>query len=169
MGRLKDSSKLVMKGKLNMINGPRNIQVPSHSFYADDLMVYCKGNGSGLEHLKDLFTRHALDSGQLISTSKSTFFPGEISTNRIGQIQQLLNFNIGYPSFDYLGVPIFKGKPKVSHLQPVVDKIKAKLSAWKASLLFVAGRIQLVRYVIQSMMMYSISIYSLPCSLIKDI
>lgn len=63
-------SKLVMDGKLNLIKGTRKIQVPSHSFYADDLMVYCKGNISGLEHLKDLFKKYALDSGQMVSTSK---------------------------------------------------------------------------------------------------
>jgi len=66
-------------------------------------------------------------------------------------------------------VPIFKGKPKVSHLQPVADKIKAKLSAWKASLLSMAGRVQLVRSIIQSMLIYSISIYSWPMSLIKEV
>jgi hypothetical protein len=66
-------------------------------------------------------------------------------------------------------VPIFKGKPKVCHLQPVADKIKLKLSAWKASLLSIAGRVQLVKSVIQSMMIYSISVYSWPVSLIKEV
>jgi hypothetical protein len=44
-----------------------------------------------------------------------------------------------------------------------------KLSAWKASLLSIAGRVQLVRSVVQSMLIYSISIYSWPESLLKDI
>jgi len=158
-----------MDGKLNLIKGTRKIQLPSHSFYVDDLMVYYKGNVSGLEYLKEIFTRYALDSGQMINTSKSTFFPRAISTARTGQIQQLLNFNIGSLPFDYLGVPFFKGKPKVFNLQPVADKIKAKLSTWKTSLLSMAGRIQLVRYVIQRMLMYSIFIYSWLCSLIKDV
>jgi len=68
-----------------------------------------------------------------------------------------------------LGVPIFKGKPKVRHLQPVADKIMMKLSTWKASLLTMAGRVQLARSVIQSMMMYTISLYSWPVSLIKQV
>jgi hypothetical protein len=68
-----------------------------------------------------------------------------------------------------LGVPIFKGKPRVIHLQPIADRVKLKLSAWKASLLSIAGRVQLVRSVVQSMLIYSISIYSWPESLLKDI
>jgi hypothetical protein len=82
---------------------------------------------------------------------------------------QFIGFNIGSFPFMYLGIPIFKGKPKVSYLQPVADKIKAKLASWKASLLSIAGRVQLVKSVIQSMLVYSISIYSWPMSLLKDL
>jgi hypothetical protein len=66
-------------------------------------------------------------------------------------------------------VPIFKGKPKITYLQPIADKIKLKLSAWKASLLSIAGRVELVRSVILSMLTYSNSIYSWPVSLLKKI
>jgi hypothetical protein len=137
-------SKLVSDGKLYIIKGTRNFMVPSHSFYADDLMILCKGTLSGLKALKDLFTAYALESGQVINTSKSTIYSGSISHGRLNLIVQLLNFNIGSLTFNYLGVPIFKGKPKASYLQPIADKIKLKLSAWKASLLSIAGRVQLV-------------------------
>jgi hypothetical protein len=82
---------------------------------------------------------------------------------------QFIGFNIGSFPFMYLGIPIFKGKPKVSYLQPVADKIKAKLASWKASLLSIAGRVQLVKSVIQGMLVYSISIYSWPISLLKGL
>ncbi|WJX12769.1 hypothetical protein P8452_03227 [Trifolium repens] len=162
-------SRLVSQGKLNLIKGTRQVYVPSHSFYADDLMIFCKGNIAGLKHLKELFNRYALESGQLINNAKSTIFSGSISHRRLQTIVELLNFKVGSLPFNYLGVPIFKGKPKVSHLQPIADKIKLKLSAWKASLLSIAGRVQLIKSVIQSMLTYSISLYSWPVSLLKDI
>jgi hypothetical protein len=37
--------------------------------------------------------------------------------------------------FNYLGFLIFQGRPKVAYFQPIAYKIKAKLAAWKASLL----------------------------------
>jgi hypothetical protein len=131
-------SKLVAEGNLNLIKGTRNVNVPSHCFYVDDLMVYCKGNLPGLFALKDLFTDYALESGQIINTSKSTIYSGSISPRRLELIVQVLNFNIGTLPFNYLGVPIFKGKPKSSHLQPIADRVKLKLAAWKASLLSMA-------------------------------
>jgi hypothetical protein len=126
--------------------------VPSHTFYADDLMIFCKGKLSGLRALKSLFDSYAMESGQLINNAKSTIYSSSITQGRLNLIVQLLNFRIGTIPFNYLGVPIFKGKPKACFLQPVADKIKLKLSAWKASLLSIAGRVQLVKAIIQSMM-----------------
>jgi hypothetical protein len=40
--------RLVSQGHLSQIKGTTNVRVPSHSFYADDLMIFCKGNLSGL-------------------------------------------------------------------------------------------------------------------------
>ncbi|KAK2381212.1 hypothetical protein QL285_068838 [Trifolium repens] len=132
-------------------------------------MVFCKGKLSGLMALKDLFDTYALQSGQRINTAKSTIYSGSITQGRLNLIINLLTFQIGSLPFNYLGIPIFRGKPKISWLQSTADKIHAKLSAWKASLLTMAGRVQLVRAVIQSMYTYNISIYSWHVSLIKKI
>jgi len=64
------------------------------------------------------------------------------------KIATMIGFKIGALPFTYLGVPIFKGKPKKSHLQPIADKVKMKLAAWKASLLSMEGRVQLIRSVV---------------------
>lgn len=37
-------SLLVQEGKLLPMIGPRGLQVPSHVFYVDDIMIFCKGN-----------------------------------------------------------------------------------------------------------------------------
>jgi hypothetical protein len=68
-----------------------------------------------------------------------------------------IGFNVGSFPFNYLGVPIFKGKPKARFFYPIADKIKNKLSAWKASLFSITGRVQLVKSVIQSMTIYNIN------------
>ncbi|MCI30513.1 RNA-directed DNA polymerase (Reverse transcriptase), partial [Trifolium medium] len=88
-------------------------------------------------------------SGQIINASKSTIFCGGIANARLAHIVDIFGFNVGVLPFNYLGVPIFKGKPKARHFTPIADRIKAKLSAWKASLLSIAGRVQLVKSVIQ--------------------
>lgn len=162
-------SKLVDKGEMDLISSSRGCQVPSHCFYADDLMIFCKGKTSNLEALKCLFTRYANCSGQIINANKSFFFAGGVSQNRLGHFTNVLGFNVGTLPFTYLGAPIFKGKPKVVHFQPIADKVKNKLGTWKAALLSIAGRVQLVKSVIQSMLLHTMTIYSWPVSLLKDL
>jgi hypothetical protein len=110
-----------------------------------------------------------LELRQVVNSSKSTIFSGSITPGRLALIFQVLNFKLGSIPFQYLGVPIFKGRPKTIPLQPIADKIKQKLSAWKASLLSIAGRVQLVQAVIHSMITYSISLYSWHVALLKDV
>jgi hypothetical protein len=162
-------SKLVADGKVDLIKASRNTFVPSHCLYADDIMVFCRGKISCVQALKSLFADYAICSGQVINASKSTLFYGGISQVILANIVNLIGFNLGTLPFNYLGVPIFKGKPKARYFIPFADKLKSKLSAWKASLLSIAGRVQLVKSVIQSMLVYSMSIYSWPASIIKTI
>lgn len=81
----------------------------------------------------------------------------------------MIGFNKGSLPFTYLGVPILKVKPKRSYLQLIADKIKYKLSTWKSSLLSIAGRVTLVKSVIQAKMVHSTSIYSWTIKLLKEI
>ncbi|MCI18878.1 RNA-directed DNA polymerase (Reverse transcriptase), partial [Trifolium medium] len=137
-------SMLVNDGFLSLVAGPRGTLVPSHVLYADDVMIFCRGNLSNLRALKKLFSDYGDVSGQIINPLKSTIYAGSISHTRKSRIADLLGFHFGEIPFIYLGIPIFKGKPKAIHLMPIADRIKSKLAAWKASLLSIAGRVQLV-------------------------
>jgi len=161
--------KLVEDDLVSRIKGTREVQVPSHCFYADDLMVFCKGKTSCLTALKELFTRYAACSGQIINVSKSSIYSGGISNDRLHSIVNLLGFSIDSLPFTYLGAPIFKGKPKPICFQPIADKIKAKLASWKASLLSMAGRVQIVKSVINNMLLHTMYVYAWPVSLLREI
>lgn len=162
-------SKLVENGHLQLIKGTRHNALPSHILYADDVMLFCKGTSQNIQILSDFFTRYAQISGQIINAQKSTLYVGSMTHARLMNIANTLGFMVGTLPFIYLGVPIFKGKPKAAYFQPVVDKIKLKLASWKASLLSFAGRLQLIKSVVESMMIYSITIYNWPVKLIKEL
>lgn len=149
--------------------GPKGFKTPSHILYADDIMVFCKGTKKGLRNLMNLFSVYGASSGQILSIGKCQFFAGSISSSRITEIKGILGFSQGNIPFTYLGVPIFKGKLKVIYLQPIADRIKAKLAAWKGSLLSIMGRCQLVNSVINGMLLYNFKIYAWPVSLLKSI
>lgn len=69
----------------------------------------------------------------------------------------------------YLGVPIFKGRPRSKFLQPLADKVILKLASWKGYLLCFAWRVELVKSSIQSMLIHSMSVYVWHVSLLRHI
>jgi hypothetical protein len=50
-------SKLVSDGLLKPMKGTRNVQIPSHILYADDVMLFCKGTSSNIDVLSSFFLR----------------------------------------------------------------------------------------------------------------
>ena len=64
-----------------------------------------------------------------------------------------------WDSFKYLGVPIFKSKPKSLAWNPIVEKIKKKILGWGATWLNLAGNLVLIKVVLNNNILY-------PCSLL---
>jgi len=102
----------VVNGKLKLMHGTRDIAIPSHILYADDMMIFCKGTISNLNCLKNIFLAYAETSGHMVNPHKSSIYGGSISNHRLNHIANISGFKIGSFPFTYLGVPIFKGKPK---------------------------------------------------------
>jgi hypothetical protein len=74
-----------------------------------------------------------------------------------------------WDSFKYLGVPIFKATAKSSCWAPLVDKIKARISAWGSSWLNPAGKIVLIKSVLSSIPIYQSSILLAPKGIISKV
>lgn len=135
---------MVLEGSLTQISASITLFIPSHCLYADDILIFCKGSLTNVRNIMHLFERYGDYSGQLINSQKSKFYTGGITLSRIHTIASITEFNQGSLPFTYLGILLFKGKPKALHLRPIVDKIKHKLSAWKGRLLTIIGRAQLI-------------------------
>ncbi|XP_019418611.1 PREDICTED: uncharacterized protein LOC109329402 [Lupinus angustifolius] len=160
-------SNLVREGKISTISGPKGLQTPSHILYADDILLFCKGKKAELCELKKLLKDYAEASGQHVNNSKCKFYTASSSPRKMASLTSYLGFSVGSLPVLYLGIPLFKGRPKKIHLQPIADKILAKLATWKGSTLSIMGRVELVRSIIQSMLVYSFKIYKWPENLLK--
>ena len=55
------------------------------------------------------------------------------------------------------------------HLQPTLDKIKAKLAGWQGRLLTAGGRRELVRSVLSFMPIYLLTALQVPKSFLKEL
>lgn len=132
-------------------------------------MVFCRGNKASVVVLITIFSIYAKASGHVVNPKNSTIYAGSISHSRLNHLSSLLGFKVRSLPFNYVGVPIFNGKPRASYLIHIIVKIKAKLSNWKASLLSFAGRVQLIKSITQHMLVHYFIVYYCPVSLTKEL
>lgn len=117
-------------------------------------MNFYTRSSSNLQALSNFFQKYAQISSQHINLHKSTVFGGSVSQARLTNISSNFGFDIGSLSFTYIGVIIFKGRPKAIHFQSVIDRIHQKISSCKVSQLSSVGRNQLIKIIIYSMLIY---------------
>lgn len=120
---------LVSNGKINLMQACRGVLVPSHVLYAADIMLFTKGSVSSFDAIFVPLKNYANCSGQMCNPAKSIMFAGSMSPSRHVMLANKIGFLVGQLPSTYLGVPIFKGRPKVIHFLPIVDKVRCKLAA----------------------------------------
>lgn len=116
-----------------------------------------------------VFQEYSMDYGHCLNLGKSSIYSSSIIESNVNSIIASSSFSRGSFPFNYLGILIFKGRIKYSYLSHSSDIILNKLSSWKGSLLYMVGRLILVKSIIQGMIYYIINIYSWPLSLLRRI
>ncbi|KAL5548888.1 hypothetical protein UlMin_004119 [Ulmus minor] len=69
----------------------------------------------------------------------------------------------------YLGLPCYSGKNKQGIFPSIKDRVWNKLSSWKSKLLFARGREILSKAVIQAIPAYTMNLFKIPFTLIKEL
>lgn len=109
-----------------------------------------------LRTIAQAFQSYGELSGQIVNWSASfIYFSSLISDSHQMALLDVIMMNKAILPFVYLGVPLFKGTPKVCYLQGIEDKILHQFESWKGKSLSMAGRVCLVNSVITSMFIHS--------------
>ena len=69
----------------------------------------------------------------------------------------------------YLGLPSFVGRNRTSCFTQIKERIWGHMQGWKEKLLSQVGREVMIKAVVQSIPVYSMSVFKLPVGLCKDI
>lgn len=109
---------LASEGGLDLIKSSNNDYVPSHIFYADDILILHFSKMSSIHSLKRIFHNYTIASDQKLNLSKSPIYYGFISNSYLNRILTSTSLFKGTFPFYYLGVLIFiwKGDHPYSNL-----------------------------------------------------
>lgn len=133
----------------------------SHTLYADDVMVYAHATTTSARGIAKVLERFAAYSGLVPNLQKCSVFFGGPSVNE-DELLAILGMVKGQLPSTYLGLPLITTALNAQLCNPLVEKIKMKLTGWAGKLLSFAGRTELIRSVITSMHLYWSSCFQLP-------
>ena len=68
----------------------------------------------------------------------------------------------------YLGLPSFVGRNRTTCFTQIKERIWGRMQGWKEKLLSQVGREVMIKAVVQSIPVYSMSVFKLPVGLCKD-
>ncbi|VFQ80611.1 unnamed protein product [Cuscuta campestris] len=160
-GFTRSLNKLVSTGHLTGFNTGR-IQMVNHLSYADDVLVFTNGSIHNLKKLKNFLSNFEESTGLHLNLTKSQIISPKPSSNHAKRQKDCLGMKLASLPVTYLGTPIYKGINRVKYCQDLLSKIDNKLSSWKMHTLSQAGRLTLIKHVLSTLPLHTMSSSKLP-------
>ncbi|XP_026410380.1 uncharacterized protein LOC113305574 [Papaver somniferum] len=161
-------SKLFANRSMNVMVSKKGV-APTHLLFADDILVFCRGNLHSLQNLKNMLVLYQHASGQCVNYAKSKFYYGGDTLSRVIAISSYLGMKRYIFPDKYLRIQLKPGIVRHIHVRQVVEKIMDKLDGWKGKLLSFQARLVLIKSVISSYVIHCMDVYKWPCTVIKQV
>nr|XP_029151527.1 uncharacterized protein LOC114925926 [Arachis hypogaea] len=117
----------------------------SHLQFADDTILFCPPEDETMKNYKRLLRWFELVS--------------ELMVHRMCLLWGCKEDTL---PVKYLGVPLGANPRLVKTWKPIIDKVEEKLSLWKAKVLSKAEKLVLIKSVLNSLLVYYLSLYKMP-------
>ncbi|XP_074290810.1 uncharacterized protein LOC141617512 [Silene latifolia] len=97
----------------------------THLMFADDLLMFCKGNAHSMVLLLRAFSAFSNASGLKMNPQKSCAYFNGVQSGLKQEILSISGFLEGTLPFKYLGVPITAGRLKIKDCASVIKRVDA--------------------------------------------
>lgn len=141
----------------------------SHLIFADDVLLFCKGNVDSATSLMNGLDLFSNASGLCPNKDKSQVFFGNVPSEIQNSILEVTGFQRGELPIKYLGLPLISTKLKKSDCIPLIQKICRSIDSWTCRFLSHAGRLQLLKVVLYGIQGYWISHLFLQKGILKQL
>lgn len=127
--------------------------------YADDAAIFAAPTAEEMDHLQRILNFFGACSGLRVNLAKTEIHPIRLEGTVVQHI--IHNFPGKVCAFPgkYLGLPLHLRKLHKIDVQPLLDKIRAKLPTWKGRFLSSARRETLVKIVLTTQPIYHMTVF----------
>ena len=134
----------------------------NHLLFADDSLLFFRASVNGAEEVSNLLNTYCMASGQRINKDKSSIFFSkgcpQIVRDAVKGCLQVPNESL---RDRYLGMPTDVGHSKKGTFKHLSDRVWDKVKGWMGKCLSACGKEVLIKSVIQSIPVYSMSCFKL--------
>ncbi|GAB2302979.1 hypothetical protein Dimus_038044 [Dionaea muscipula] len=109
------------------------------------------------------------ESGLTVSLAKSRFYGAGMDEMLTAQILNSSGFSRGNFPLKYLGVPLAASRITLIHFKPLLDRIGSYIEGWLRKTLSYAGRLELIKSVLQGVDCFWLSIFPIPLCVLDAI
>ncbi|KAL2252658.1 UNVERIFIED_CONTAM: hypothetical protein Sindi_0060500 [Sesamum indicum] len=141
----------------------------THLLFADDLMLFSRADLPSIHILMECLQGFRDASSLSVNTSKSCIFTASVRNEELDEILARTEFARDEMPIRYLGIPLATQRLSVNNYSPLVDQIANCISQWKSKSLSCAGRLELIRSVIQGVECFWLQVFPLPAVVIEKI
>lgn len=142
----------------------------SHLLFADDLLLFGVATESQAHCMMNCLDKFMTASGGKVSSVKSSiFFSPRVLPRSKQRIKAITQMNISREISKYLGFPVTRDRRRRETFQYVIERVRGKLSTWKANCLSTAGRVTLAKSVLSAVPLYPMQVASLPRSICLEV
>jgi len=139
------------------------------SLFADDAAIFVNPTTEEVQVVDNILKAFGSATGLITNTDKSAVYPVRCEGLDLQHIMEPFRCPIKSFPCTYLGLPLHVRQLKRVEIQPLIDKVGAKLTAWKGKFLNKAGRLRLLNSVLSSMPTYYLTVFKLQKWAIKKI
>jgi hypothetical protein len=149
--------------------GEQDSVVVSHLQFADDTLLMGVKSWANVRALRAVLVLFETMSGLKVNFNKSMLIGVNIPDSWLGEAASVLRCRVGKVPFLYLGLPIGGDPRRLAFWDPVVNRLKTRLSGWRSRFLSFGGRLVLLKSVLTSLPVYALSFFKAPSGIITAI
>ncbi|XP_074297848.1 uncharacterized protein LOC141628638 [Silene latifolia] len=141
----------------------------THLMFADDLLIFCKGDVRTVFIVMEAFKRFSNASGLNINSKKSDFYCNWMSPALVQKVLHGTGFKRGDLPFRYLGVKILHKRLTNTDCNILVDRMINRIRGWNSKKISYSGRLVLVMSVMATIHNHWAQIFVLPVGVMDRI
>lgn len=141
----------------------------THIAYADDLLLLSRGDVGSVNILVRCLKEFGETAGLKVNVFKSSMFLAGVSDGEKADLLQQTGFQEGVFPFRYLGIPMASSKLNMADYSPLLDALSMKINSWPKQTLSYAGKLELIKSVLQGTQCFWLSAIPFPAGVISRI